>query len=373
MMTVRRWNDSSLLVLVFTALLLGVGLIGCSSGGPEDQAKGTQAVPENPREGTVRSIREADEDLQAETTAKDYRIGATFVDSQTIYNDTQVASAADEGNHQLRLTLRDQRTKRYLPGADVEVTLRGPETEQTRTLDLLETWGSYHFYGSNVDVPPGAELLDVTVQPPRVGRHADLKERYRESVEVEFPLEQNGSNVVVQGADPEPVADDVTLGSSIAMGLEEALSVKETGSYRVGFIAEHSEPYWVPAENPNDTNPGTLNLTMADFPQSANRHLEIVLYDRESNRILPHADIQLNVADGDEIKTRTDLPFLLAAFYHYGNSVYLPEADYTIEATLGAPSVHTLEKSQFPDEQQATFSWSPENEEGESGEHEAEY
>jgi hypothetical protein len=156
------------------------------------------------------------------------------------------------------------------------------------------------------------------------------------------------------------------LGSDIATGFKEASSVVEAGSYRVGFIAEHSEPFWIPYEE-GDTRAKSFKLRLAEIPQSANRHLEIVLYDRETNRSIPHAELQLNVTDGNEIETRTELPFLMAEFYHYGNSLYLPESDYTVEATVGAPDLHTLKEDRFPDEEKVTFSWSPDNgeEEGE--------
>lgn len=369
-MSYRSQKNLFSIAILMIALLLGGGLVGCTSGGTDSSADGDKVVPDNPREGTVQSIQQADDDLQAETTVHDYRVGATILESQNIYDGSDVVSSTENGNRQLRLILRDQRTKRYLPGADVEVTFGG--TDESRTLKLLETWGPYHFYGTNVNVPEEATTLLASVEPPRVGRHADMKERHRQAFQVEFPLERDDDETVVQGSDPEPVSEDVTLGSSIATGFEEASSVVEAGPYRAAFIAEHSEPFWIPRDD-NETQGDSLSLQLAEIPQSANRHLEIVLYDRETNRSIPHADIQLNVADGNEIETRTDLPFLMAAFYHYGNSLYLPKSDYTVEATLGTPNLHTLEEGQFPDEEQATFSWSPANGEEEGEEHEEDH
>ncbi len=357
-------------VLTITALLIGVGLIGCTSDDSSTTTENMNAIPNKPREGTVQSIQRADEDLQAETTVHDYRIGATLLESQDIYDGSEITSPDKNGNRQLRILLRDQRTKRYLPGADVEVTFRGTETDSSQSPMLLETWGPYHFYGLNLNIPEEATELAVSVQAPRVGRHADMKERHRRAFQVKFPLKRDDDEALIQGSDPKPVADDVTIGSNITKGLDEASSLVEAGTYRVAFLAEHSEPFWIPAED-DRSQEESLSLVPADIPQSANRHLEILLYDRDTNRSIPHADVHLNLSDGDEIETRTNLPFLMAEFYHYGNSLYLPKSDYTVKATMGSPELHTLEENRFPDKEQATFSWSSAS--GEEGKEYKEY
>ncbi|MFB6347411.1 MAG: hypothetical protein ABEK50_16945, partial [bacterium] len=65
----------------------------------------TKGIPEA-RRGTVRSIKQADRDIQGETTVRDYRIGATLKPSRPIYSGSTTASSVTNTNYQLRVVLR---------------------------------------------------------------------------------------------------------------------------------------------------------------------------------------------------------------------------------------------------------------------------
>ncbi|MFB6347410.1 MAG: hypothetical protein ABEK50_16940, partial [bacterium] len=257
-----------------------------------------------------------------------------------------------------------KRTKRFLPGASITATIHRPGSSDQEPLNLLETWGPYHFYGKNIEVPASASAISLQILPPRVGRHADMKEQYIDPASARFSLKTSGDNFLVQGPAPEPTPEDVTLGADVSMALEEALSTTIKSPYRIGFIAEHSEPFWIFDTYRTDDINTDYNIRLARIPQSANRHLEIVLLDAKSNRLIPHADVSLDLKTTDsKAVAQTRLPFLMSAFYHYGNTLYIPSGEYSVDVTIGPPSLHTLEKNQFSDTRTATFNWSAKQEE----------
>lgn len=365
------------LSLGIVLLVLGLGLVACSGEGNQQasndmaQQQQTSESKTSPTEGTVKSIEQADRAIQAEKSVRNYRIGATLTEPAAIYSDTTTASEVGDATHQLRILLREKRTKRFLPGAEIQAVFQGSGGDEVLELDLLETYGPYHFYGQNLRFPENATSLSVTVNPPRVGRHAGMKEQYIKPASTSFELVSNDTGTKIQGPRPQPVPEDVTLGSDVATALEETLATKVHAPYRIGFIVEHAEPFWVFDTYRTDDANTSFNVRLADIPQSANRHLEIVLFDQQTNRIIPHAGINLNVKSKDgNAETQVELPFLLAAFNHYGNSVYLPANDYTVEATIQAPAIHTLKNGQFPKSRSVTFDWTAKPaESGKSGDH----
>jgi hypothetical protein len=198
-----------------------------------------------------------------------------------------------------------------------------------------------------------------------------MKERYIKPASATFEFATEGSGVSLTGDKPTPADDDVELGEDVSLALEESLATRTRDSYRIGFIAEHSEPFWVFDTYRSGSATNAFNVRLADIPQSANRHLEIVLFDRNTNRVIPHADVKLHLrSTSSRTQARTRLPFLLAAFYHYGNSLYLPDDTYKIQATIESPDIHTLNRDRFPGETSVNFTWSATSDEQEtSGEH----
>ncbi|MFB6356136.1 MAG: hypothetical protein ABEJ65_06435 [bacterium] len=303
----------------------------------------------------VASIRTADQHIQAEKTADQQRVGVTFRSSRPIYKGSKVVSAAGNDNVQLRVLLREVSTKREIPGVSVTASFLDKQGSILSSSKLRETWGPYLFYGANVSVPNGASTLQLTVGPANVGRHADMKTVYKREYTVDFNIEQNQGRWIAKGPDPKPVSKDYDLGQDVAMGLEESLDLKTTGEYRVGFIAEASEPYWKP-----ESSNGTIQFKLARIPDNANRHLEVALFERETNRIVPHAGVNLSVTPnkkGASPAVNTKLPFLLSAFYHYGSSLHLGKGNYRVSAQISKPELHTLEKGKFSQQQSVSFDW----------------
>jgi hypothetical protein len=311
---------------------------------------------EDVRRSVVRSIREADRDITAETTVDDYRIGITLTEPATIYDTNDLASSTENASHQLRVILRDKSTKRKLAGSEISAEVLDQDGDTLTSIDLLETWGDYHFYGENLTLPDEAASVRITVGPPLVGRHEDMKNLYLGSVTAEFMLAGDTETRTFRYRPTSPVDTGTRLGNDVAMAYQETLDIVTSGPYRIGFIAEHAEPFWLVDRRSEN---GSFSLRQAEVPQSANRHLEIVLFTRDY-RIVPHANVSLSVInDKDTAKAKFQLPYLMSTFNHYGNSLYLPAANYSVDASVGAPTIHTLKRDVFAESAAASFSWNP--------------
>lgn len=347
---------SSFFLTSFLLFLTGCGSPDTKSTDPPDQdSKKDQDVLSK----VVESINKADRDISSETTVKNYRIGVTLAEPSPIYNGEKTSSSPDDGDHQLRVVLREKRTKRKLPGASVRATFIDANGNELEQYDLLETWGDYYFYGKNLQIPDRSAEVTVSVSPPEVGRHEDMKDVFVEPVSTTVKLQTDSDEPSFSGNDTIPISDERNLGSDVKTAMNEFIGEDVSGPYRLGFIAEHSEPYWVFKQDGDNANRPSV-LREADIPQSANRHLEIVLLEKATNRIVPHADVTLDVnAQNKAARARVNLHFLLSAFNHYGNSLYLPEAEYEVNASVNPPELHTLKKGKFSGSHSTKFRWNP--------------
>ncbi len=311
-----------------------------------------------PLRGVVESIRRADADLGGERSVGDYRIGVALTDPAPLYRDGDVVSSAPDAARQLRVLVREKRTKRPVP--DAAVSVRWSDTEGTPVTDsplsLQAVWGPYFFDGANVDVPARAAELRVNVEPPRVARHADMKGVLTRGAEAAFEVHRDGGTLRVSGPEPAPVPEDYELASDVSMALGEALLIREARPYRIGFIAEHAEPFWFPRDKSETV--GKMAFRLADYPEDANRHLEALVLEHGTNRIVPGARVRLRLEPLEDGEVhRFELPFLMAAFHHYGNSVVLPPGQYRGRITVGRPDVLTLNPDAFPERRRVTFTW----------------
>ncbi len=322
-----RW---SLALLVLPAFLV---LSSCgkqeASSPPEKNEASAEEPP--PLDAYRKQVSHIDTLLQAEKQVRNYRIGVFLQEQRKRFSPDGSPLEPSSGDVYLGVTLREKRTKRYLPGSTVTVSLG----DQTWTLD--ETWGDFHHYGANVPVPFDKESdLVVKVSPPAYGRHAEMKGTYLEKAQASFPIKpvENKAIPVVSGPGPAPVPEDVETGSSIRLAVEESTSIKTAGPYRIGFIVEGAEPFWTWADGELSMHPGK---------DSNPYHFEIVLLDRKTYEPIPHANVSLTFS-GDEVKT-VDLFPLLAEFYHYGNNAAAPAGStFTVTASVRAPALHTFEK-----------------------------
>jgi hypothetical protein len=117
--------------------------------------------------------------------------------------------------------------------------------------------------------------------------------------------------------------------------LEEEVAAEggsvETGEWRIAYIKEPAEG-WFQSEDGR--------FAWRDPARGETAHLEIIPIERESGRIVPYANITLEVSDADgKVVERKPLSFYYAEFFHYAENFRIPETgEYTLKATVEAPA-----------------------------------
>lgn len=291
-----------------------------------------------------KQVAELDAMLHVERQVNGYRIGIFASTAKKIFTPDGSSSDPSADSFYLGVTLREKRTKRYLPGSTVKVSIGG------ETVTLQETWGDVHHYGTHLSSSiDGDAEVKVSVSPPAYGRHAEMKSSYREPASVTFGIRTADldDHPVFDGPEPQALASDYDVGSGIIPAIEESMELKTAGPYKVGFIVEGAEPFWTWSD-------GELNAHTGEGENQ--NHLEIVLLDKNTNEPIPHASISLELKGGDTEKT-VDLYPLLAEFYHYGTNAPVPAGNtYTVNASIKAPGLHTFEQNRFTNET-VSFEW----------------
>ncbi len=117
--------------------------------------------------------------------------------------------------------------------------------------------------------------------------------------------------------------------------LEEEIAAEggavESGPWRIAYIKEPAEG-WFRTENGR--------VVWRDPARGETAHLEIIPIERDSGRIVPDADVTLEVLDdsGERVEKRP-LSFYYAEFFHYADNFHIPrDGEYTLRATVDPPS-----------------------------------
>lgn len=299
-------------------------------------------------EGTRAAVVKADFAIEAEQLVGGYRVGIFLHGPRPIYLRTRHGTLeakvpADGDTHYVGVTVREPRTKRALPGAGVEVQFSGGAA-----VTLHHVWDEFQQYGGNAKLGPGK--LTVRISPPAYHRHGDMLGAFVKPTTVEFTLIVGEKGLVAQGDPPAPVAADYEIGDDVLQGLAEASWKKNVGPYRLGFIAEAPEPYWLWGED------DALNLNAVEARHT--HHLEIFVVEKGSNRVVPSAHVVLTLLpkDGGEPIVATLHP-LLSAFYHYGKTLTVPPGRYDVQVRVMPPAFGGLGPFIFTEAVQTTFEW----------------
>lgn len=316
-----------------------------------------QVARVNPREvppaveGTRDAVARADVLIAGEKEVGGYRIGILEGSAQPIFERQTDGSLVERApstpaDRYLAVVLREIRTKRSLPAATV--TLRVGDGAPVR---LAHVWGEFLQYGANLPLPEGKFPIEVQVSPPAYCRHGDMLASFVAPVTARFTAERRENRLVVDGPKPSSVAEDYAIGDDVLQAIGEAKWKGEAGPYSLGFIAEAPEPIWVWTEG---------KPVLDAVRENDTHHLEIALMEKGSMRMVPEARVTLTLepeepAGGKAIEVPL-LP-LMSVFYHYGNTVEVPEGRYRVTVRADPPSFGALAAGAFDQRAETSFVW----------------
>lgn len=303
-------------------------------------------------EGTRAAVAKADAQIEAERIVEGYRIGLLFSPARKTWlrqTDGKLleSAPAPEANRFAAIVLREERTKRFLPGAGVRLRI-----DDAEPVELAHLWGEFPLYGTNLRVPDGDFEVAVEITPPAVHRHGDMLAAFVKPAATRFSVRAERSRLRVEGEPPTPVPDDYAIGDDVLQAIGESRWKGEAGPYLLGFIAEAPEPIWLWQD-------GKPRLREASGGET--NHLEIAVMEKGTMRMVPEVGVSLRLeredAGGDAPPLVFSLHPLLSVFHHYGNTVAVPPGRYRVTAKVDPPRFGSLTPGLFDNPAEATFFW----------------
>jgi hypothetical protein len=302
---------------------------------------------------------QADRTIVAEEVAADYRVGVMVEPPVKLFRSgagdqvVEVSPPAGAGSF-IGVVLRERRTKRFLPSATVQVRVDADKPapgSSAMEVTLQPIWADFPLYGGHLPtLPEGAGTLHVHVDPPQCARHADMLRHADKPADAAFAYTSLSGRPALAPRPPGPQDADYSIGDDILRGLTEAREIARAGDYRVGFIAEPPEPFWLWDHGPE----------LKPVGAGATHHLEVMLLDTTSGQLVPGAEVRLTLtrAGGDVPPLQVPLHELLSAYQHYGETLAVPPGDYEVRVDVKPPQLVVTDERRIMKPASAMFRWS---------------
>jgi hypothetical protein len=249
--------------------------------------------------------------------------------------------------------LRERRTKRFLSGAKIAMSLRARSDNPTAAEEVVAMdgiWADFPQYGGHLrGIADGSGILHVHVDPPACARHGDMLRHADKPADADFTFTALGGRPALTPERPGPQDADYTVGDDILRGLTEARELVSAGGYRVGFIAEGPEPFWLWKNGPE----------LKPVGEGATHHLEILLLDTSSGLLVPGADVSLTLtpaAGGQPVSV--PLHELMSAYQHYGETLAVAPGEYDVRVDVEPPRLELSDPRRLLQAATARFHWS---------------
>lgn len=315
------------------------------------------AVPEEIR-GSVLATARADQAIAAEEIVGEYRVGVGVAPARSLFRRREgelVVMPLDPGTVYLAVALRERRTKRFLPAAEVTAVVTQGEHETEVT--LVELWGEFHQYGANVPLPAdGPATITVRASPPAYARHGDMLTHFVTAATATFAAHVQQGTLRFDAHPVQPTDADYAVGDDVLQALTEAgRTLHDAGPYRVGLIVEGPEPFWTW----QDGVP-----VLAPVAADATNHVEVVLLDRETGQLVPDARVGLTFLAGERAVGTATLHPLLSIFSHYGTTLALPAGATDVHIHVDPPALGSVDRPRLEGRADVTMSLPAQREAG---------
>ena len=300
--------------------------------------------------GEVDQQQIADAELGGEQVIGGLRIGFIIESAEEFWawDGNRLVEHSGEGDtHHLEIVLRERDTKRMIPYANIKLTVSSEDGSWREEKILKPLWGEFFHYAENFNFPgTGRYRAHAAITHGRLAHH-DVDEWVKPiSAEFSFTVEEEGGTVKPQ-LQVTPVTEGYTVGDSLDIAAAELRDEKQVDGYLIGFISEAVEEIYVHEK-------GKLKPTKTD---EQTHHLEIVLRDAASRRMIPYANIIISLTNKDtgEIVSLTMKP-IWGEFFHYASNAILSEGTWDINVAVNSPQsgYHDI-NDLFPEKATTTF------------------
>lgn len=311
-----------------SALWLGVVLLTALA--PDTQARLEKAAAE--------SVAAADAAILSEEVVGGYRVGLVVDDPGRFWARGSAGSLEEiemaKTTHLIGVILREETTKRFLPGAQVRVEL-GSSGE----IGLSERVGTqYPIYATNTTLASGSETrLVVHVTPHLLDTPGDVRLAGHAPVDVEVTVRiaADGTPSVAGAKAVTGLSEGYEPGDDLRLALEKAHDAQAAGEYIVALITEPPK-------------------------KSGTHHLGVALFSSQTGLPITGANVRLKLkpTSDDLYGSILSLHPLWDELYYYGLDTTVLAGEYEVSAVVQPPPTGSLGEPWFDDGVEVAFTWS---------------
>jgi len=290
-------------------------------GAVSDQAKG---------EATSQNL--ADSQLGGEQLVGGLRIGLAIEPAKDFwfYDKEKLAKNPAAGQtHRLKAVLREKTTKRMIPYTEITVNITKADGWSANS-KLYPVWGEFLHYGNNLTLPGDGDYKAAVAVEHGPMAHEELDKWIKPIVTVFELTVKDGIAKIEAQPKITDTEDGFSPGDDIDVAVAELWEEKKVGQYFIGFIAENVEEIYA-------YRSGTLSGTKKP---ADNYHLEVVLREAASGRIVPYAGLTMRLANqktGQQINY--NLVPMWATFLHYAANAEVGSGVWEVEVQIAAPAL----------------------------------
>ncbi|MDO8667711.1 MAG: iron transporter [bacterium] len=253
-----------------------------------------------------------------------------FYDNEKLIENSAAGLLAQAGQtHYFKAVLREKTTKRMIPYTEISINITGTDGWSS-SAKLYPVWGEFFHYGNNLSLPgDGNYQAAVSIEHGPMA-HEELDKWIKPIVAI-FDLTVKGNTAEVIEQPKITAADDgFAPGDDIDIAVAELWEEKRVGQYSIGFIAENVEEIYA-------FQSGTLSGTKRP---TDNYHLEVVLREASSGRIVPYATLTMRLTNqktGQQVNY--NLVPMWATFLHYATNAEVVPGAWNVEVEIAAPAL----------------------------------
>ncbi|HZX44354.1 MAG TPA: FTR1 family protein [Candidatus Nanoarchaeia archaeon] len=286
----------------------------------------------------------ADSELSGEQVIGGLRVGLIIDEAEDFYLpvDGELVKNPAEAQH-LKVVLREKDTKRMIPYTLVSASIQGNNGWKQEII-LHPLWGRFFYYGNNANLADGRYKAIIIIEHGGLAHHE--LDKWIEPIKAVFEFNVKDGVARIDNQPGIATTEGFLPGDDIDIAVAELWEERKAGKYSIGFIAESVEEIYA-------FKSGKLVSTVKG---SELYHLEAVVREASTGRILPYADISMQLTKGKESLEYNLVP-MWAEFFHYAANADVDEGIWHVKVMVKPSILGYLDKEDAFEEATVEFTF----------------
>jgi hypothetical protein len=248
----------------------------------------------------------------------------------------------------LSVLVRDGYDGRLVPDVKVTAQLISSTGQVLNEYDLVMAFHPLvNRNGANIELPTESFSIKIIVDPPQIRRHDPVNgDRYHEQVFAQFLPVNISESDLKEAETVDSESEWLPLAQAQGRAIKQAMNAMisstamdgeevKLGDYLLTYAVEYAESFW-------EIKDEKLRYNMrAEMTSEKNAHVEVVIRDAETGRIIPGFTVTTTFfKDDKEVEKVSPGMMWHPWLYHYGMNIRVPKKDkYEVEIDAAAPDV----------------------------------